>query len=98
MLLDVAKLVQITDVFVVATGTSNRQVKNLADAVEEHLTITDDRKPLRTEGRTEAEWVLLDYGEIVIHVFQPETREFYDLERLWGDAPRLTWEPESKVS
>ncbi|MDH3307648.1 MAG: ribosome silencing factor [Acidimicrobiia bacterium] len=97
-LLDVASLVQITDVFVIATGSSNRHVKALADAVDDHLIATLGRRPIRTEGITEAEWVLLDFGEVVVHVFQKETREFYDLERLWGDAPRLAWEPESKVS
>lgn len=77
--------------FVIATGTSRPHVQSLAEEVELKLTIYD-RRPLRIEGQREGKWVLLDYGEVVIHIFQPETRDFYGLERLWGDAPRLTWE------
>jgi ribosome-associated protein len=51
------------------------------------------RRPLRIEGIQAAEWVLMDYGDLIVHLFQPEVREYYDLERLWGDAPRLAWEP-----
>ncbi|HKZ28766.1 MAG TPA: ribosome silencing factor [Acidimicrobiia bacterium] len=90
-LLDVSELLWITDVFVIATGTSRPHVQSLAEEVELKLTIYD-RRPLRIEGQREGKWVLLDYGEVVIHIFQPETRDFYGLERLWGDAPRLTWE------
>jgi ribosome-associated protein len=60
--------------------------------VEERLK-DQDRRPLRTEGMAEAEWVLLDYGDFIVHVFQPEQRDYYGLERLWGDAPRIEWEP-----
>ena len=91
-LLDVSHLLWITDVFLIATGTSNRHVKALSDAVEDALK-GPDRKPLRREGLDTAEWVLLDYGDLVVHLFQEETREYYALERLWGDAPRLQWEP-----
>lgn len=92
VLLDVSELLWITDTFVIVTGTSNRQVQTLADAVEERLKAGGVR-PLRVEGRSEAEWVLLDYGDVILHVFQPATREYYGLERLWGDAPRIEWEP-----
>lgn len=78
----------ITDIFVIASGSTNRQVKALIDAVEESLR-SIDRKPLRREGEDDAQWVLLDYGDIVIHVFDTPTRAYYDLERLWGDAPRI---------
>ena len=88
VLLDVHQLLVITDVFVIASGTNPRQVKALVDEVEGRLRILG-RKPLRREGVEHAQWVLLDYGDIVIHVFDPATRAFYDLERLWGDAPRL---------
>lgn len=88
MLLDVHELLVITDIFVIASGNTRRQVQSLTDGVEEALR-ADDRKPLRREGQEEAQWVLLDYGDIVIHVFDGPTRAFYDLERLWGDAPRL---------
>ena len=88
MLLDVHELLVITDVFVIASGNTRRQVQSLTDGVEEALR-GHDRKPLRREGQEEAQWVLLDYGDIVVHVFDAPTRSFYDLERLWGDAPRL---------
>ena len=88
MLLDVHELLVITDIFVIASGNTPRQVQALTDGVEEVLG-TQDRKPLRREGKDDAQWVLLDYGDIVVHVFDTPTRDFYDLERLWGDAPRL---------
>ena len=88
MLLDVHELLVITDIFVIASGNTRRQVQSLIDGVEERLR-QDDRKPLRREGQDEAQWVLLDYGDMVVHVFDTPTRAFYDLERLWGDAPRL---------
>lgn len=78
--------------FVIATGTSRPHVQSLAGNVEEKLREVG-RRPLRREGEREAEWVLLDYGDVVVHVFQPATRGFYGLERLWGDAPRIVWEP-----
>jgi ribosome-associated protein len=90
--LDVSQLLWITDVFAIASGTSNRHVQSLADEVEFKLRDVD-RRPLRVEGRSEAEWVLLDYGDVVVHIFQPTVRDYFTLERLWGDAPRLEWEP-----
>ena len=90
-ILDVSELLQIVDAFVIATGANRRQVQALAEAVDERLR-EEGRRPLREEGRTEGEWLLLDYGDLVVHVFQPESRDYYSLERLWGDAPRLAWE------
>ena len=87
-LLDVHELLVITDIFVIASGGTRRQVQALTDAVEE-ASRAMDRKPLRREGQDDAQWVLLDYGDLVVHVFDTPTRAFYDLERLWGDAPRL---------
>ncbi len=92
VLLDVSGLLVITDVFVIASGASRRHVKALAEDVEEGLKEVD-RRPLRREGLADGTWVLLDYGDIVVHVFDEETRSFYDLERLWGDAPRLAFQP-----
>ncbi len=92
VLLDVSDHLVITDVFLIATGTSNRHVKTLIDVAEEALKAERGVKPLRREGLEDARWVLLDYGDLVIHVFDDETRRYYDLERLWGDAPRLTFE------
>lgn len=87
-MLDVHELLVITDIFVIASGGSRRQVQALIDAVEDSLRGID-RKPLRREGEEDAQWVLLDYGDVVVHVFDHPTRAYYDLERLWGDAPRL---------
>ena len=87
-LLDVSELVVVTDVFLIASGTSNRHVRTLVDEVEERLKTFGDR-PLRREGVAYGRWVLLDYGDLVVHVFDAETREYYELERLWADAPRL---------
>jgi ribosome-associated protein len=93
VLLEVGDLFVITEVFVIATGTSRPHVQSLVDRVEELLKEDAGRKPLRDEGRTEAEWVLLDYGDIMVHVFQRTSRDYYDLERLWRDAPVIDWSP-----
>lgn len=87
-ILDVHGLIVITDFFVLASGGSSRQVVTVVDAVEETLR-RRGRRPLRREGETEGSWVLLDFGDLVVHVFAEEERGFYDLERLWGDAPRV---------
>ena len=91
-LLDVGDLLSITEVFLIVTGSSRPHVRTLAEAVDEKLK-EHGRRPLRTEGASEGEWVLLDYGDFVVHVFQETPRDFYGLERLWGDAPRIQWEP-----
>ena len=88
-LLDVSELVVLTDVFVIASGSTSRQVKSLVEEVEHQLKAHLERRPLRREGEDHNRWVLLDYGDIVVHVFDTETRDFYDLERLWADAPRI---------
>lgn len=92
VLMDVGDLLQITEVFAVATGTSRRHVVTLGDEVADQLR-AHGRKPLRVEGGEEGEWVLLDFGDVIVHVFQEDARAFYDLERLWGDAPRIPWHP-----
>lgn len=94
VILDVHGLIVITDYFVIATGSSDRQVKTIVDQVETALR-DRARKPVRREGETEARWVLLDYVDVVVHVFAEAERDFYDLERLWLDAPRLAWEPDA---
>lgn len=92
VLLEVGDLFVITDVFVIASGTSRPHVQTLADRVEELLKEAG-RSPLRDEGRTEAEWVLIDYGDVMVHIFQQAARDYYDLERLWRDAPLIEWAP-----
>jgi len=87
--LDVSELVVITDVFLVCSGDSERQVSAIVDGVEEALLTERRRKPLRREGERDARWVLLDYGDIVVHVQHAEDRAYYALERLWRDAPVL---------
>lgn len=94
-MLDMSELLVITDVFLIASGGSRRQVRTLADEVMERLAALG-RKPLRREGIEESTWVLLDYGDLVVHLFDPDTRAFYALERLWGDAPRLDWQPAAR--
>ena len=88
--LDVADLLVVTDYFVIASGRTNIQVRAIADEIEEQLRVRGGIKPIGREGQQEAKWILVDYGDLVIHVFQPEDRGFYRLEKLWGDAPRMT--------
>ena len=87
--LDVSQLLVVTEYFVIATGRTNIQVRAIADSVEEVLRDKGGEKPIGREGTGENKWVLLDYGDVVIHVFQPAERDFYRLEKLWSDAPRL---------
>jgi len=93
VVLDVHDLIVITDFFVLCTGTSDRQVRTLVEEVEKALREVG-HKPVRREGEQESRWVLLDYVDVVVHVFAPEERGFYDLERLWLDAPRVEWADE----
>lgn len=78
-----------TDYFLICSGTSQRQVQAISDAIIENLK-KEGVRPLHVEGQQGGNWVLIDYGDLVIHVFQPEPREFYGLERLWADAPDET--------
>jgi ribosome-associated protein len=93
VVLDVGDIIAITDVFVIASGTNRRQVRTIVEEVERQITDRTGFKPGSVEGLADASWVLLDYGDLVVHVFLDETRAYYDLERLWADAPRLTWDP-----
>ena len=87
--LDVSEQTVITDVFLVCSGDSERQVSAIVGGIEEELLKERRRKPLRREGERDARWVLLDYGDVVVHVQHAEDRAFYALERLWRDAPVL---------
>lgn len=86
--LDVSSRLPLTDVFVLASGATERQVDAIVDAVEEKLSVLD-AKPKRREGRGGARWVLLDFGDIVVHAMHTEDREFYALDKLWKDCPAL---------
>lgn len=90
VILDVHELIVITDYFVICSAPTQRQVKTVIEAVEDGLRALGER-PLRREGEDGAGWWLLDYVDAVVHVFGTEEREYYDLERLWSDAPRLDW-------
>lgn len=90
-MLDVRELIVITDYFVIASGATERQVRTIAESVEEALR-AKDAKPVRREGLEQGRWALLDFVDIVVHVFTGEERDYYELERLWKDAPRLRWE------
>ncbi len=95
-ILDVHELIVITDFFVIASGSSDRQVRTIVDEVEKAVRERGVR-PVRREGETENRWVLLDYVDVVVHVFADEEREYYDLERLWRDAPRVRWQDSDAV-
>ena len=88
VLLDLRKSGSFTDFFVIASGTNTRQVRAIADAVMETLA-DKGAKPAYVEGYDRSEWILLDYFDFIVHVFAPDTRVFYDLERLWGNAERI---------
>jgi ribosome-associated protein len=92
VVLDLRKAAGFTDYFVVGSGANARQVRAIADAVMETLA-EDGAKPAHMEGYDRAEWILLDYFDFVVHVFAPETRMFYSLERLWGNAERVDVSP-----
>jgi len=94
VVIDVGDLIAITDYFVVASGSNDRQVRAIADEVEHRVKTVTGSAPRRVEGLDDLRWVLMDYGDFVVHVFHAEARAYYDLERLWGDAPRLDWEAE----
>ncbi len=86
--LDVGEVSSFTDTFVVASGTSDRHVRSIADAIQAALSELGEA-PLGVEGYDDARWILIDYSDTIVHVFQSETRIKYDLERLWSDAPRI---------
>lgn len=86
--LDLRGRIPFADYFVICHGTSDRQVRSLADAVDSGVR-EETRLAPRKEGDVGADWVLLDYGDLLVHVFSESAREFYRLDRLWGDAPRL---------
>ena len=89
VVIDVGDLLVVTEYFMVASGQSDQQVKAISDEIETRLREDAGLKPVGREGQEQRDWVLLDYGGMVVHVFQPETREFYRLEKLWEDAPRV---------
>ncbi len=96
VVLEVGAVLAITDYFVITSAANARQVRTIAEEVEARLAQFAGVKPLRTEGLDDARWVLLDYGDFVVHVFLDEVRRYYDIERLWSDAPTVEWVDESE--
>ena len=95
VILEVGEVLVVADEFVVCSAANDRLVRAIVDEVErqvgEAADIRGNTKPLRIEGRDERRWVLMDYGDVVVHVFLQEVRDYYELERLWGDVPRVEW-------
>ena len=91
LLLDISAIVSYADYFLICSGRVNVQVKAIAEAIERSLREQGIR-PLHIEGANEGRWILMDYDELIVHVFLEETRQFYNLERLWNDAPSITLE------
>ena len=86
--LDVAGILDYTDRFIICSGNTDRQTKAIADGIQEGLKKDHGIVPRRIEGLPEARWILMDYLDVVVHVFTPDAREFYRLEQLWGEAPK----------
>ena len=96
--LDLRDVAGYTDFFVVCSGNSDRQTKAVHDAIHQGLKKHHRVLPRRVEGLSEARWILMDYLDVVVHVFTPETRDFYRLEALWGDVPRRDFDPAELVA
>lgn len=91
VILEVGDVLVVADEFVIASAPNDRQVRAIVDDVERLVGEAGFGRPLRVEGLDDRHWVLMDYGDVVVHVFVDETREYYELERLWSDVPRLAW-------
>lgn len=95
VVLEVAPVMAIVEYFVITAGRNPRQVRSLADEIEEKVVRAGGPKPKRIEGRDALQWLLMDYGDFVVHVFHEEMRTFYALEKLWADVPRVDWRAET---
>jgi ribosome-associated protein len=93
VVLDLRGVVGYADYFVIATGGTERQTKAIHDGIHQGLKDRHGLLPRRVEGLTESRWILMDYLDVVVHVFTPETREYYRLEQLWGEVPSRAFEP-----
>lgn len=89
VILDVAPIIAITDCFVLVSASNARQARTIVDEIQDAMRADDGSKALGVEGLEDASWVLLDFGDVVVHVFLDETRQYYDLDRLWADATRI---------
>ena len=95
LILAVGDVLAITDYFVITSASNRRLVKTVVDAVEEAVKLELGRSPVRTEGVGEQQWVLVDYGDVVVHVFAEEIRMYYEIERLYRDVPKVEWRPDA---
>jgi ribosome-associated protein len=93
VVLDVGAVLSIAGYFVIASASNPRLVRAVVDDIEAKVKAEMGRAPVRTEGIREQQWSLIDYGDVVVHVFLESVREFYEIERLYMDAPRIEWEP-----
>ena len=91
VVLEVGEIISIAEVFVLVSAPNTRLVRTIVDEIEVALKLSDDEGPRSVEGLDDATWVLMDYGDVIVHVFLGETRAFYDLDRLWADAPVVEW-------
>ena len=91
MVLQVGEVLGVTEYFVIVSASNRRLVRNLVDEIEAQARDLTGRSPLRSEGVREQQWVLIDYGDVVVHVFLAEVRDFYEIERLYTDVPTVTW-------
>jgi ribosome-associated protein len=92
VVLAMGELLGVVDAFVVTSGRNDRQVRALVEEVERRVKDHDGTAPVAVEGLSDATWVLMDYGDFVVHVFAEQTRSYYDLEHLWSGAPRVSWQ------
>ena len=92
VVLDVGEVLSITGYFVIASASNTRLARSVAEDVEARAKAELGRTPVRTEGLREQQWILIDYGDVVVHVFLASVREFYEIERLYMDAPRVRWD------
>jgi ribosome-associated protein len=95
VVLDVRGLTSFTDFLVVASGTSDRQVRAIGENIEKTVSLANGPKTIGREGYATGDWVLVDFGEVVVHLFNDDQRQFFDLESLWSSAPRLLWDPKN---
>jgi ribosome-associated protein len=91
LVLAVGDVLAITDYFVITSASNRRLVRSVVDAVEEEVRVLLGRSPIRLEGQSEQQWVLMDYGDVVVHVFAEDIRMYYEIERLYRDVPKVAW-------
>ena len=95
ILLKVSDVSYLADYFVIATGFSKTQIKAISEAIEEKIVEQFQQYPIRVEGKTDGNWILQDYGDVIVHIFLPEDREYYNLEAFWGHAERIQFQESS---